>query len=68
MTNPEISAPAIALLSDLTVIPQVVGYDHRIRELDEAGLIHWIPGQGYFAARNGRELLASLSSTMGEKS
>lgn len=57
----EISDAALKLLSELTVIPQVVGYDHRLRELDEAQprLITWIPREGYFVSEAGLELLAS---------
>lgn len=56
-----ISKDAMDLLNELTIIPQVVGYDHRIRELDEAKprLIEWIAGEGYFASEAGRELLAN---------
>lgn len=60
MTDRQISKDALALLSELSVIPQVVGYDHRIRELDEAvpRLIQWVSGQGYFISDAGRAFLA----------
>lgn len=56
-----ISKDAADLLADLTTIPQVVGYDHRIRELDEAQprLIEWVPGWGYAASEAGRAYLAA---------
>jgi hypothetical protein len=56
----EISQAACELLSELTITPQVVGYDHRIKELDEAQprLIEWVAGQGYIASAAGRALLA----------
>lgn len=55
-----ISAAARDLLNQLTIIPQVVGYDHRIKELDEARprLIQWVAGEGYFISDAGRALLA----------
>lgn len=63
-TISQISEPALALLGELTIIPQVVGYDHRIRELDEARprLIEWVSGQGYLASDAGRDLLARATS------
>lgn len=59
-----ISKEAMELLGELTVIPQVVGYDHRIRELDEAQprLIQWVVGQGYFVSDAGRALLSGLAA------
>lgn len=56
----KIAADAVSLLADLTVIPQVVGYDHRIRQLDEARFIIWVSGEGYFISPTGREFLASV--------
>lgn len=54
-----ISSAALDLLADLAIIPQVVGYDHRVRELDEAipRLIEWMPGHGYIASQAGRDVL-----------
>lgn len=56
--TPHITEASVALLRDLTIIPQVVGYDHRISELDNARLIQWISGQGYFVSDEGRAFLA----------
>lgn len=53
-----ISTNAMELLRELTIIPQVVGYDHRIAELDEARLITWVPGEGYSASEAGHELVS----------
>lgn len=53
----EISAPSMALLRDLEFTPQVVGYDHRIAELDKARLIKWESGLGYIASEAGLALL-----------
>lgn len=54
-----ISKAAMELLAELAIVPQVVGYDHRIRELDEATprLIEWEAGFGYIASDAGRALL-----------
>jgi hypothetical protein len=59
-----ISKAALELLSELTVTPQSVGYDHRIKELDEAQprLIQWVSGQGYFVSDAGRALLAKAEA------
>lgn len=55
-----ISEPALALLRELAIIPQVIGFDHRIAELDEARLITWVPGEGYFIAHSGIDFLSKL--------
>jgi hypothetical protein len=62
MPEPEISPDALALLREMEFVPQVVGYDHRIKELDEAKprLIEWESGWGYIASAAGRALLAAL--------
>lgn len=62
-----VSTAAMALLAELAVAPEVVGYDHRIRELDEASprLIEWIAGLGYSASPAGRAALARAEG--GEK-
>jgi hypothetical protein len=64
-----ISKEAMALLDELRIAPQVIGYDHRIRELDEAKprLIEWVSGQGYFASRSGRKLLATRQAASGTR-
>jgi len=56
----EISQKAMDLLKEIEIVPQVVGYDYRIRELDEAKprLIVWEAGFGYVASEAGRALLA----------
>lgn len=55
----EISKEAMALLRNLAIVPQVVGYDFLVKELDEAKprLIEWLPGVGYFASAAGHALL-----------
>ena len=59
-----IGQKAMDLLKEIEIIPQVVGYDHRIRELDEAKprLIEWESGFGYVASEAGRALLAQSST------
>ena len=54
-----ISKPALKLLGELANVPQIVGYDHRIKELDEAKprLIERVSSQGYIASEAGRGLL-----------
>jgi len=64
MTAVKLSRESERLLQDLAVAPEVVGYDHRIAELDNAGLITWIAGYGYCASAAGR---AALRSREGEK-
>jgi hypothetical protein len=56
-SQPKISDAAMALLQELSIIPQVVGYDHRIAALDDAGLIEWKSGEGYFISEVGRAVL-----------
>lgn len=56
-----ISATSMALLRDLEFVPQVVGYDHRIAELDTAKLITWEPGFGYIASEQGRAAIAKAT-------
>jgi len=58
MSAKPISEPSLALLQELSVIPQVVGYDHRIAELDQARLIQWVAGEGYFISDAGRSALS----------
>lgn len=53
----EISEASMALLQELSIIPQVVGYDNRVAELDAAKLIQWKSGEGYFISDKGREAL-----------
>lgn len=60
-TETPISDASLSLLQDLTIVPQVVGYDHRISELDRAGLIEWVPGWGYQASKAGRAALAKAT-------
>lgn len=60
MTSTELSQAALMLLRDMEFVPQVVGYDHRISELDAAGMIQWAPGLGYEPSPAGREYLASV--------
>jgi hypothetical protein len=64
-----LSKAAIELLGELAIIPQVVGYDHRIKELDEAKprLIEWISGQGYLASAEGRSLLEARAALEGQR-
>lgn len=58
-----ISDEAKSLLSELSITPQVVGYDHRIAELDRANLIVWVSGRGYFAREKARDLLRDIQLT-----
>lgn len=53
----EISEKAVALLRDLAGLPQSCGYNHEIKELDDARLIYWKAGEGYAASDKGREYL-----------
>lgn len=49
-----ISKDALALLADLIEHPhQVLGYDFRVKALDEDGLIDWVSGLGYAATPKG---------------
>ena len=52
-----ISPKSLALLRELEHVPQGVGYNHEIAELDAARLIRWEHGFGYIASEDGRELL-----------
>jgi hypothetical protein len=58
----KISDAAIELLRVLAIIPECVGYDHRVRELDEhkPPLIEWLPRHGYTASVAGHQFLVSL--------
>lgn len=58
-----ITNDAMALLKELSVIPQVVGYDHRIAELDNARLIEWRSGEGYFISQAGRAALSPVGGS-----
>jgi hypothetical protein len=64
-TKPEISEASIELLRELAIIPDCVGYDHRVRELDEhkPPLIEWLPRHGYTASHAGHEFLKAIDAT-----
>lgn len=54
----QISEAAMRLLAELAAVPQVVGYDHRIAELEAARLVEWEPGWGYKASAAGRAAIS----------
>lgn len=62
-TPTPLSDAAFALLRELEHVPQVVGYDHRIAELDNAGLIRWESGLGYVASHAGLAALANAQES-----
>lgn len=62
MSEAPISETSIELLRDLLYVAQVVGYDHRIAELDNARLIEWKSGEGYIISDKGLRFLEEIGA------
>lgn len=58
--SPAIPPDALALLAHLIEHPhQTLGYDFRVKALDETGLIGWVAGLGYGPTPKGIDYAAA---------